>query len=848
MFGARTLGERLEAEFPPAIRDLLVDRAYLAETSRFKIQSNAAEEHFAMLRFQPGLEDRIQVVEGRLPSGATETMADWEPDSNHGITVFEVALAVPSAEEIGARVGDLIPLELDPSDRLNGNFPARPGPADRIALKVVGLYRVTDPDAPYWLGDTALAGPVLRVVSRDVQFLDVTPLASAVAYDAYLELTPEQPLPLRYTWRYYVDPTRIDAERADTIVADLRRLESLFTTSQAAVIGGGVALRSQLLRIVETQRAGWHSAEAVLAVVAVGPAAVALTALALVVLLIGRRRRPALTLQRGRGASTTQLSAATIVEGLLLIVPAVVFAVALATRLIPTAPSTPTALAAVGVAGVTLVLLLGATVPASRLTRSGGRPSGRTERAGTRRLAFEGLIVGLAMVGAVLLRSRGVQGGSSTGSLATPDPFIAAVPALLGLAAALVAMRLYPLAMRAVAAIAGWRRDLVPALALRQAARGGTGGPILLVLLATAALGAFSSATLVHLDRAADTVTWQETGAAFRVSNSVGAVDPRLPAGLDGTALPGVELAAPAWRLTADYAARGARFGVLAVDTAAYQQVAAGTPMAPAWPAALLGAASEPLPAIVSSDLGQGQDALAVGDTFDVTADGRELTLQVVEIRPTFAAMPVDEPFVIVSLEQLRTTLSVRDVPTTYLFLRAPDEASAGIAAALSDEPGVVLQGRTERAAHLRGSPVVAAVTVGVAVAAVVALAYAALAVAASLALSGAARAGEVAILRTLGLTRRESLGLVIVEHGPTVIVAFVAGTALGLGLFALLRPGLGLGTVVGSPLDIPLSVDPGQLALLLVAIVAIVGVSIGLAGALQRSVSPVDALRGAIE
>jgi ABC-type lipoprotein release transport system permease subunit len=161
---------------------------------------------------------------------------------------------------------------------------------------------------------------------------------------------------------------------------------------------------------------------------------------------------------------------------------------------------------------------------------------------------------------------------------------------------------------------------------------------------------------------------------------------------------------------------------------------------------------------------------------------------------------------------------------------------------------GATLDGRAERAAELRSTPVIGAVTVGVAVAAIIALAYAGLAVAASLILSGAARAGEVAMLRTLGLSTRQSFALIVVEHGPTVVVAFIAGTVLGLGLFAVLRPGLGLGTVVGSPLDIPLAVDPGQLLLLLGAILVIVAVSIGLAGALQRSVAPVDALRGGIE
>ncbi|HEX2193993.1 MAG TPA: hypothetical protein VHK63_03415, partial [Candidatus Limnocylindria bacterium] len=71
-----------------------------------------------------------------------------------------------------------------------------------------------------------------------------------------------------------------------------------------------------------------------------------------------------------------------------------------------------------------------------------------------------------------------------------------------------------------------------------------------------------------------------------------------------------------------------------------------------------------------------------------------------------------------------------------------------------------------------RTSPVVAAVSAGVAAAAIVAAAYAALAVASSLILAGSARAGETAHLRTLGLTRRQTVGLLVTEHGPTVALA----------------------------------------------------------------------------
>jgi putative ABC transport system permease protein len=847
MAGVAAIGARYEAQFPPSLGSLIVGRSYLADTSRWKIVSDEAEEHFAILRFQPGVDDHIAVVEGRLPSGETTKTpgwADWPLD----VPVFEVALAVPSAAEIGAKVGDIIRLTLDPTDRLNQNPTyVPPGSGDRVALRVVGLYRVPEPDADYWLGDMALAAPVLRNVSSEVQFFDVSPLMSPGAYDAFMNLTIERALPLRYTWRYYVDAARLDAERADDLVADLRRLESVFPSPERTTGAEGVSLRSGLLRITEAQRARWHSVEAVLGVVAVGPAAVAITSLALVVLLMERRRRPALVLQRGRGASTTQLSAAAAFEGLLLVGPAVAIAAALATWLVPTSPTIPTVIAALAVALVSLALLIGLTAPASRFARSGGRSDQRGRRSGARRLALEGLIVGLAVVGAILLRSRGVQGVGGSGALATPDPFIAAVPALLGLAAALIAMRLYPIVMRAVATLASLRRDLVPALALRQAARGGSGGPTLLVLLTTVALGAFSSATLVHLDRAADAVAWQETGAAFRLSGSGGGV---LPSGLDTASLPGVEASAQATRLVAGYASRGIRISLFAIDVPAYQQVAAGTPMASPWPPELLGPATgQPIPVIVSSDLAEGPDAVSTGDVFELAVEGRLVSLRVVDVRPAFPSLAVGDPFAVVSMDQLHGVLpQIATAPTT-VFLRAPDSAADGVSAALADwSASVTLLERTERAAELRSVPSVEAVTVGVAIAAIVALAYAGLAVAASLALSGAARASEVAVLRTLGLTGRQSFGLVVVEHGPTMIVAFVAGTLLGFGLFVVLRPGLGLGTVVGSPLDIPLSVDPGQLLLLFAAIAGIVAVSIGLAGAIQRSVAPVDALREGID
>jgi putative ABC transport system permease protein len=133
-------------------------------------------------------------------------------------------------------------------------------------------------------------------------------------------------------------------------------------------------------------------------------------------------------------------------------------------------------------------------------------------------------------------------------------------------------------------------------------------------------------------------------------------------------------------------------------------------------------------------------------------------------------------------------------------------------------------------------------------VAALVTAAYAALGVAAALALAGLARAREVALLRTLGLTGRDALWLMAAEHGPTTVGSLAAGGLLGAGLFALLRPALGLGTLVGAPAEVPVAIEPAILLATLVLMTVVVSLGLVLGAAIGRRVVPAAALRGGFE
>ena len=141
-----------------------------------------------------------------------------------------------------------------------------------------------------------------------------------------------------------------------------------------------------------------------------------------------------------------------------------------------------------------------------------------------RRLAVEAAIVVSSLVGVYLLRRRGLADANGF------DPYLAAVP-LLGLAAGIVAVRLYPLPVRFLAAAAARRRDLVPALALRRVARqpGGTAAPLLVLLLgvSVSVFAAVMAATLGHAQEGAGSAVLSPlaTGTldAFRAGAVLGA-------------------------------------------------------------------------------------------------------------------------------------------------------------------------------------------------------------------------------------------------------------------------------------------------------------------------------------
>ena len=336
------------------------------------------------------------------------------------------------------------------------------------------------------------------------------------------------------------------------------------------------------------------------------------------------------------------------------------------------------------------------------------------------------------------------------------------------------------------------------------------------------------------------------------MSSPVGSLPQALdPASKKPATLPGVVSAAGLFRVQTPIGPRNLQIQFVAIDAAPYAGIVAGTPGDPDIPPEML-AAQVPngvVPLLVSQSLVDRTDGAPLGATQEVIIEGYHYQVMPIAARATYPTLKADTTFAIASRQQLRSIHPEAQMFASTVLLDAPDASLPAIRDAVSRiSASATVDSQAANARAFTDSPVTAAIVVGIAVAALVAAVYAALAVTAALALAGASRAIEVAHLRMIGMSRRDALGLALIEHGPTVVLAFAAGVALGIGLFALLEPGLGLDSIVGSRIAVPLTADPAQLAVIAAAVLGIAAVGIGLAAWMQRRGVAVLALRRGFE
>jgi putative ABC transport system permease protein len=851
------LGEQYLDRFPGPVRDLVRERTVRATTPRFAIADPPNFTTFVSLRHQGGLDDAIRYVEGRPPRATGEELPPasfvFGPDEGAGPPEVpprvEIALSERTANAILVSPGDVLQGSIDETDPLVPgalNYPLA------AQLEVVGIFEVVDPEAETWYSDNSLNEISLRG-SVD------TPLAFAtglIAPEAFAQIS-AMSLPVAYEWRYFLDGSRLDAGQLDTLLPDLRRTATQFSRTTGAAGPERVSFRSGLIALIEQYEGERAASEAVLSVAATGPITLAAGAFAMTAVLLVARRRANLVLARDRGASGRLLLGAQLWEAVVLAGFGAIVGYTIAVLLVPGRGSVLSPILAAATAVGAIVLLLAATWPATRRQASrAGRDEPPGLRTSPRRLVLEATAVGLAIAGILLLQQRGLTIGESNGDdIVRFDPFLAAVPILAGIAAAIVAIRLYPVPIRAFGWLAARRRDLVPVLGLRSVSRRASFSTLpLLVLMLTAAFGSFAAVLMASIDAGQVEASWAGVGADYRIEGRDGSTVRDLA--LNG--VDGVEATAPAFLDTStEYRSDPSvpsRTRFLAVDPASYALVTAGSPADPQWPPALqlstgsesptLGTEDEPIPAIVSARGPSGARPLQQGAMFPVMVNAQEVILQAVDVRTSFPGVPAGSPFIVTSLPALNAVLD-RVAAPNVLFVRGNEAAAPAIAERVQAAvPSNATVSRHEWYASLREAPLIAVVGDGFRVALVVAAAYTMLAVVAALILSASRRTRDTAFLRTLGLSSRQSFGITVLEHGTPVLVALVPGILIGIAVAGLLESSLGLGAFIGPEVPFRIHVEWASIAVVAVALLMVVAVAIALSTWLSRRAPPIEALR----
>ncbi|MEU3598548.1 FtsX-like permease family protein [Streptomyces sp. NPDC006798] len=681
--------------------------------------------------------------------------------------------------------------------------------AGPLVVTITGIVDPVRPQSPYW--------SVLPVLRTPGYLYTEGPPPQPYWHGALL-LPPEAgpallslPKEAEPYWNVAVDPRGLhagDIEAAERAVATvesgpmLSELRSAIspelqvTTGLSGILADYAKLRGAISPVVSVAAFGVGGVIAVVLLTAGGLAA--------------SRRSTELALLRARGGSLPGIAARLAAETSVPAVPAAVAGGALAIVLVPEGRLWPSVLAVVLVTVVACGALPARAALEHRRPRPGGRadaPGGRSRR----RTVAELTLLALAAAAVVTVRRRGTGDGTDQGV----DQLVSAAPVLLGVAAALVLVRLYPLPLRLAALPVARRRGAIGFLALARAGRAPatTVLPLLALLLALTT-AAFGGSVLAGVDAARDRAAVVSVGADARIE-AAGA----LPRGLADSVrkLPGVTGVVEVYRET-DVGLRDGDDAdgvtLLGADPAAYARLARDHGLG-GFPADALRAGGKgPVPAIVSPGVAErlGDGARVIGPL------SAPLNVEVSAVRTATPALS-DGEFVLVDTAALTgpraaTTLLVAGGSVGGERLRAAVRATGAA-------DGIRVALRAEERNAFAESPVQTGAERVYAVAALAAAGYAALALLLALIRAAPERVALLARLRTMGLTRRQGRRLLVLENLPGSLLAGAGGVLVGWVVVLVLAPGIDLarlarasGGMAAARVPAELTTDPWSLLL----------------------------------
>ncbi|MFD8704058.1 hypothetical protein ACFV1W_15795 [Kitasatospora sp. NPDC059648] len=765
-----------------------------------------------------------------LSARATLTDGTW-PTPGRGDGPLPIVISKQAAETIHIRLGDVIDNGVE-------------GSGAQRSTVVVGLYRINDPQDPFWDDLGCPARACLNAAPQHEHwmtsgFVDGNSLAAMARWGSNAE----------NFWRLPVDPASLRADQLDRTRTTL----SSFLTGPGATELIGATGRADLHTVSGLPDILTRADEryrAALPLSTIGPAGVAgvaLVVLCLAAALTTDRRAAEIQLLRARGGSRTGVLLRLIGEGAATVLPAAAVATALAVLLLPT-PRWGQAVLAGSAAALFALLAFPAR---AALLWSRGRAVG-----GRRRLVGELAVLAVTAAAVAEVRRRGVGTGGGL------DPLLVAAPLLLAVTGGLLLARVEPLLVGRLARLAGRGRGLIAFLGLARAARDSSGRrkpsvlPLLALLIAVTTTG-FGATVLDTVDHVRTRAARIATGGDIGVSLPAYAT---LPESLAETAaaLPGVRASTGAWvEPKARFVGADQDYTeayLVVVDPAAYAEIARTLGVGgfdPAKLAAAPGGRDTPVPALFSRDLAK---RLTAGPAEVRTPNGNALRTTVAGTIGATPALPdPGKPFVVVAagpawerlpeVKRINTWFAVGDIdpeqvrsalrdngggqPTGMAALVAEDAAAAG-RATHGLPAGYTVHSSGETAAALADDPLQRAAGRLFWYAAAAGAGFALLAVLLTLLRAAPERTAVLARLRTMGLHPRQGLALITTEALPQTLTAALGGGLTALAAVALLGGAFDISTLVGArvgdaitPALMPVLLPTAGLALLVALAVA---------------------------
>ncbi|WP_435206590.1 FtsX-like permease family protein [Micromonospora sp. bgisy143] len=726
----------------------------------------------------------------------------------------------PWPVQVGISETDAAALGLGPGDRI----PAKDSRGRGKDLRISGIWRPTDTSDPAWRLAPALLRPL-----PGADGVGITRFAGLLSRDslpdARLAVDEDQ---LRRAVHFAPDPDALTWGSSATLVDRVVTLKAASGSSGAR--DDSLKWESQLDATLRATRTRINAVAAQAAVLLTGVLTAAVLVLLLAADLLVRRRNPALSAARQRGAALGDLGTELAVESTVVSLSGAVVGLVLARTVAPGVSWTwavPVVLAGAA-AGPAFGILAAARAsrdrrqPANRSARRWIRTTGQLRRA-----VVEAAVLIAAVAALVTLHQRGLLPVTSDGDMAEPtgDVILPVSAVALGaLVGALVLIRLLPLGARlALRQALRSRRPLAVFGTARAATTAGRALPLLVLVCATA-LASFALILGATVNRGLADGAWSAVGADARldVAGDAETATPTVAAHI--AAAPGVRQVVVAQvtdsaRVFTDSSPLTPRLVI--VDAAAFQRLLASTPL-PDAPALARLTTPGPRPGEVPALVRSGDGELRTGTRLQLPRDDAPA----IHLVAVGAAPSVDGAgdVVIVDAGALADA-GLPAVPNT-VWVTGPGAARAVTNSGVASD--VVVRADVLRAQR------VAPLTAGL-----LRLAWAAAAVLLALgllglALAAAAGAGErwqtLTRLRTLGLRPRDARWVAAGELLPPVVVVAVCGPLLGALLARLTLGPLDLRLLTGQ------AGDPG--AVLPWWLLAMVGVALLAAAA---TVVPVE-------